>query len=1033
MGTETKNLLTRESLEVVVNKINEHTNELKDLKDHDHDEAYIKRIVNPKLANGTNNYAAVLVQSGNGGDTWDTLKYYSIYPAANNLMERDSAGKSKVQTPDGTVDTEVVNVKYVKQYASPLEHTHNNYILKKDNLKDDDNNPDGYSAVLVQSAHETSSEESKRWNTLKYYTVQPAKNTLAERTSTGRLLATAPPIADKVTPHEEGGNEYHVVNKSYVDGWLKGKAGSQTAVLPVINSSGNFSFKKYSSNPSLTAESYIVETDSTGHFNVLSPTSGSQPVPKSWVDTNFVPRTDPSNFWTRKTAYITSPTGILSHKRYTSEIEPSSFVHRDYGMSTFSTTDPVYLQHAVTKQYLDKKTPTKVTTAELDENNGCIEFTPAVLKDFMLPEPTCFMDIFSYFVEDQLTLGAHYITNSAYSLDNAHTHTVILEYGLDDNGDAFYAGTARKRLNYACSISGVDKAFSPLIKFTGKDKEYVIGLNNVGQYDFYEYDPSKTILEMNKLELDIFSDDLSDYNIKFWDIDKMYKGKPNVCFVQNGAGNLAVKNYSSSHSADSHIVETNSSGFFNVRTTDGSNSKHPVNVEYLEQRLTDIGGGCDCDGHLNLNFSQIYPIGSIYMSANNVSPSTLFPGTSWIQLKDRFLLGAGNTYIAGTTGEAATVTRNANPEAVHTIPPYMVVYMWQRVEAVYHCPICNRDMAESEKQSHINSLHLCPNCKDDEQTFITVGDTCTECGYINGGQKCSICPSPTWHINLSEHIAQAHTCQFGCGSNIADMTTHISTKHTCQYCGEIVETPSSHIATDHTCHYAGCNFTGNSADLAAHEANHCSKCGELMGTDTANHGAGHYCSIHNKCYADLATHNDRMHGSYRCPTCGLTWDTMEEVIDHLSTEHSDPDAGWCNICGQVVPNFTSHYNSQHGCSDNGCTDYPSCKYCGKPLDSSMSAGDSCYGDGHYCSTCDACIDDYDGHFTWSSNHNYTCSCGWTYTGDDPGMARDEHIEGGHCPKTKPDWAEDSSYGFCSKCKTWIVDFNSSYHYETCSG
>ena len=55
---------------------------------------------------------------------------------------------------------------------------------------------------------------------------------------------------------------------------------------------------------------------------------------------------------------------------------------------------------------------------------------------------------------------------------------------------------------------------------------------------------------------------------------------------------------------------------------------------------------------------SIYPVGSIYMSVNSTSPATLFGGT-WSQLKDRFLLGAGDTYSNGATGGAATVTEEA--------------------------------------------------------------------------------------------------------------------------------------------------------------------------------------------------------------------------------------------------------------------------------------------------------------------------------------------------------------------------------------
>lgn len=48
-------------------------------------------------------------------------------------------------------------------------------------------------------------------------------------------------------------------------------------------------------------------------------------------------------------------------------------------------------------------------------------------------------------------------------------------------------------------------------------------------------------------------------------------------------------------------------------------------------------------------FDKIYPVGSIYMSVNSTSPASLFGGT-WTQLKDRFLVGAGNSYAVNSTG-----------------------------------------------------------------------------------------------------------------------------------------------------------------------------------------------------------------------------------------------------------------------------------------------------------------------------------------------------------------------------------------------
>ena len=55
------------------------------------------------------------------------------------------------------------------------------------------------------------------------------------------------------------------------------------------------------------------------------------------------------------------------------------------------------------------------------------------------------------------------------------------------------------------------------------------------------------------------------------------------------------------------------------------------------------------------NWLNIYPVGSIYMSVNNVDPSLVFGGT-WSQIKDRFLLACGDTYNNGETGGAANHT-----------------------------------------------------------------------------------------------------------------------------------------------------------------------------------------------------------------------------------------------------------------------------------------------------------------------------------------------------------------------------------------
>lgn len=120
----------------------------------------------------------------------------------------------------------------------------------------------------------------------------------------------------------------------------------------------------------------------------------------------------------------------------------------------------------------------------------------------------------------------------------------------------------------------------------------------------------------------------------------------------------------------------------------------------------------------------IYPVGSIYMSANATDPGTLFGGT-WARIQGRFLLAADGSHAAGSTGgeenhtlsaaelpsyayyayywEGRDMERLYNPDLEGTVlgmtntggtkqlpnvaggdrphnnmPPYLAVYCWQR-------------------------------------------------------------------------------------------------------------------------------------------------------------------------------------------------------------------------------------------------------------------------------------------------------------------------------------------------------------------
>lgn len=103
--------------------------------------------------------------------------------------------------------------------------------------------------------------------------------------------------------------------------------------------------------------------------------------------------------------------------------------------------------------------------------------------------------------------------------------------------------------------------------------------------------------------------------------------------------------------------------------------------------------------------NKIYPVGSIYMSINNVSPQA-FIGGIWEQIKNRWLVGAGDEYAVGTYGGNAvhshtqrmiftanyagnnglmyTAGGTTPTDVIYTgetrsVPPYYAVYMWKRI------------------------------------------------------------------------------------------------------------------------------------------------------------------------------------------------------------------------------------------------------------------------------------------------------------------------------------------------------------------
>ena len=81
-----------------------------------------------------------------------------------------------------------------------------------------------------------------------------------------------------------------------------------------------------------------------------------------------------------------------------------------------------------------------------------------------------------------------------------------------------------------------------------------------------------------------------------------------------------------------------------------------------------------------------HPVGSLYWTSVNENPAVTFGGGTWVQVKDRFILAAGDTYSNGATGGAATVTLSTNeiPSHSHSFTPSGTVQVGNHTHSISH-------------------------------------------------------------------------------------------------------------------------------------------------------------------------------------------------------------------------------------------------------------------------------------------------------------------------------------------------------------
>lgn len=91
-------------------------------------------------------------------------------------------------------------------------------------------------------------------------------------------------------------------------------------------------------------------------------------------------------------------------------------------------------------------------------------------------------------------------------------------------------------------------------------------------------------------------------------------------------------------------------------------------IDAINQTIQDLYDniGNAVQSAMPMILNAAYPVGSYYWSSDNTSPALLFGGT-WEQVKDKFVLAAGDTYTADATGGEATHTLTVDemPSHIH--------------------------------------------------------------------------------------------------------------------------------------------------------------------------------------------------------------------------------------------------------------------------------------------------------------------------------------------------------------------------------
>lgn len=163
--------------------------------------------------------------------------------------------------------------------------------------------------------------------------------------------------------------------------------------------------------------------------------------------------------------------------------------------------------------------------------------------------------------------------------------------------------------------------------------------------------------------------------------------------------------------ADVKNVNVPLKGITDTLNTDINNANNDINnlvqtTSSLDTRVSALEQGGSINKQEIIN--TIYPVGSIYITLNAISPNNLFEGTTWEQIQDTFLLASSSTVTANSTGgnKSLVLTVDNLPAHNHVIGPAATI----GETSVSHTHTYFGS-TESQSINHIHSVSLTTSSK----------------------------------------------------------------------------------------------------------------------------------------------------------------------------------------------------------------------------------------------------------------------------------------------------------------------------------